>query len=160
LPLLPPLKARGRTFKELEREINESYSTKGLDVVVTLVPRTLRSNSTLVIGEVSKTGRVELDRPLTVAMAVAKAGGVSSTGAADSVRLFYIGSDGVPRVRSINVNDVMDGFRLEDDIIVPANSVIYVPPTEIAKTGRLMNAVLRDIIRFQGFSIGSGFGIN
>jgi hypothetical protein len=45
-------------------------------------------------------------------------------------------------------------------MIVPNNSVIYVPPTELAKTGRLLDSVLRDILRFQGFSIGGTFLLN
>ena len=38
--------------------------------------------------------------------AVAQAGGVLPSGSMESVRLFYIGEDGVQRVRSINLTDV------------------------------------------------------
>jgi hypothetical protein len=55
---------------------------------------------------------------------------------------------------------VMEDLRLDEDMIVPNNSVIYVPPTELAKTGRLLDSVLRDILRFQGFSIGGTFLLN
>jgi len=159
LPLLPPLPARGRTLKDLQRAIDAGYAAKGLDVFVSLVPRTLRNDATLVIGEVSKPGRVELDRPTTVLMAVAQAGGVLTTGAMSSVRLFYIGADGEPRVRAINLTEVLSNLKLEDDTIVPANSIIYVAPTELASAGRFMDAFVRDILRFQGISIGGGFQI-
>ena len=159
MPLLPPVPARGRTLKELQDAIDAAYSAKGLDVFVSLVPSTLRTGQTLVIGEVAKPGRLELDRPVTVLMAVAQSGGPLITGSMETVRLFYIGDDGAPRVRSINLSDVMDDLTLEDDMIVPANSVIYVPPTELAKTGRFMDSVLRDIFRFGGWSIGGGFQI-
>ena len=156
VPLLAPIRARGRTLKDLQYEIDAAYSAKGLDVFVSLVPRSLRANATLVIGEVGKPGRIELDRPTTVLMAVAQAGGVLPAGAMGAVRLFYIGDDGVQRVRSINLRGVMDDLRLEDDMIVPNNSIIYVPPTDLAKAGRFMDAVVRDIMRFQGFSVGAG----
>jgi protein involved in polysaccharide export with SLBB domain len=156
LPLLARIAARGRNLEDLQREIDAGYSAKGLDVFVSLVPRTLRPDATLVVGEVGKPGRIELDRPTTVLMAVAQAGGVLAAGSASSVRLFYIGEDGAPRVRLINLTDVLDDLRLEDDMIVPANSIIYVPPTALAKLGRLEDAVLRDILRYQGFSIGGG----
>lgn len=159
LPLLPALQARGRTLPELTSAIDAAYAAQGLDVSVSISPRTLRSNATLVIGEVSKPGRLDLDRPMTVAMAVARAGGALKTGASNSVRVFYFGADGAPRVRAINLDEVVDEFRLEDDMIVPPNSIIYVPPTDLAKTGRLLNAVLHDILRFQGFSIGGGYSI-
>jgi protein involved in polysaccharide export with SLBB domain len=160
LPLLPPIKARWRAVSDLKREIDAGYAAKGLDVTVSLVPRTLRSPATLVIGEVGKPGRIELDGPKTVLMAVAQAGGVLISGSMSAVRLFYIGEDGVQRMRSVNLKDVMDNLRLEEDMIVPNNSIIYVPPTEVAKTGRLMDAVVRDILRFQGFSVGFGYQLN
>jgi protein involved in polysaccharide export with SLBB domain len=157
VPLLPPLQARGRTLKDLEREIDAGYSAKGLNVFVSLVPHTLRSNSTLVIGEVGKPGEIELDQPTTVLMAVARAGGVLKTGSMGAVLLYYIGDDGVQRVRSINLTEVMDNLNLENDMVVPANSIIIVPSTELAKAGRFMDLVARDIFRFQGVTIGGSF---
>jgi protein involved in polysaccharide export with SLBB domain len=160
LPLLPPLKARGRTLKNLQDEIDVAYSAQGLDIFVSVVPRTLRAGTTLVLGEVAKPGRIELERPQTVLMAVAQAGGVLPTGSMDSVRLFYIGDDGMQRVRSINLTDVMEDLRLENDMIVPNNSIIYVPPTGLAKLGRLEDAVLRDILRYNGITIGGAYLLN
>jgi hypothetical protein len=78
----------------------------------------------------------------------------------DSVRLFYIGDDGMQRVRSINLTDVMEDLRLENDMIVPNNSIIYVPPTGLAKLGRLEDAVLRDILRYNGITIGGAYLLN
>jgi protein involved in polysaccharide export with SLBB domain len=117
----------------------------------------LNSNATLVIGEVSKPGQIDLDRPTTVLMAVALAGGVLKSGSMDVVRVYYTGNDSIQRVRSINLNDVMGNLSLEHDMIVPPNSIIYVPPTELATAGRFMDAVMRDVLQFQGWSIGGGF---
>jgi protein involved in polysaccharide export with SLBB domain len=159
LPLLAPRLARGLTLQEFAAAADAAYAAKGITVSVSLVPRTLLANSVLVIGEVGKPGRISLKGPTTVAMAVAQAGGVPTGGAADAVHVFYIGPDGNPRVRSINLNEVMDDFKLEDDMIVPRNSIIYVPPTALARTGRFMSAIMRDILRFQGFSIGGAYSI-
>jgi protein involved in polysaccharide export with SLBB domain len=159
LPLLPPLTASGRTLNELEHEVDAAYSAKGIGVFVSLVPHALHSNSTLVIGEINTPGQLLLDRPTTVLMAVAQAGGVLRTGAMDAVRVYYIAEDGTQRVRAINLNRVMDHLSLEEDMIVPANSIIFVPPTQLAKTGRLMDATLRDILQFQGTGIGVSFQI-
>ena len=159
LPLLSPVRARGRTMTQLTDAIDSAYAAKGLAVSVSIIPRSLQANAALVIGEVGKPGRIELQQPTTVAMAVAQAGGVSTAGAMDAVRVFYIAADGTPRIRSINLNEVLNGFKLEDDMIVPRNSIIYVPPTELAKTGRFMSSVMRDILRVQGFNIGGGYSI-
>jgi protein involved in polysaccharide export with SLBB domain len=129
-------------------------------VSASVVPRTLHVGTTLVFGEVSKPGKIESDRPLTVLMTVAQAGGVLPSGSLENIRVFYVGNEGVPHVRLVNLREVIDELRLEQDMVVPPNSVVYVPPTALAKTGRLMDAVLRDILRYQGFTISGSFLMN
>ena len=160
LPLLRPIPARGHTLPDLGRAIDAAYAAAGLDISVSPIARNLRAGTVLVLGEVHKPGRIDSDRPLTVLMTVAQAGGVTIAGSLDAIRVFYIGSDGMPRVRSVNLTDVIEGLKLEEDMIVPNNSVIYVPPTELAKTGRFLDSVLRDVLRFQGFSIGGNILLN
>jgi len=160
LPLLHPIQARGRTLRALERDINKAYSALHFDIFATLVPRNLHPGSVLVLGEVAKPGRIDSDKPLTVLMSIAQAGGVSITGSMEAVRVFYIDAHQQPHLRSVNLKDEIDQLRLDEDMIVPANSVIYVPPTELAKTGRFLDSVLRDIFRFQGFSVGGTYLIN
>ncbi|MGC2413875.1 MAG: polysaccharide biosynthesis/export family protein [Stellaceae bacterium] len=160
LPVLRPLQARGRTVRDLERDIDAAYAKAGLDISVTLLPRNLRAGTALVFGEVHRPGRIDTDRPQTVLMMIAHAGGVLTSGSLKVVRVFYVGDDGLPRMRSINLEDEIDGLKLDEDMIVPKNAVIYVPPTELAKTGRLLDQVLRDILRFQGFSFGATYLFN
>jgi protein involved in polysaccharide export with SLBB domain len=160
LPLLQPIQAHGRTLRALERDINKAYSALHFDISATLVPRNLHPGSVLVLGEVAKPGRIDSDRPLTVLMSVAQAGGVTIAGSMEAVRVFYVDADQQPHLRSVNLTDEINQLRLDEDIIVPPNSVIYVPPTELAKTGRFLDSVLRDILRFQGFSIGGTYLIN
>jgi polysaccharide export outer membrane protein len=160
LPLLQPIQARGRTLRALEHDIDKAYAALHLDISATLVPRGLHPGSVLVLGEVMRPGRIESDRPLTVLLAVAQAGGVTISGSMEAVRVFYIDGDELPHLRSVNLKDEIDGLRLDYDMIVPPNSVIYVPPTELAKTGRFLDSVLRDVLRFQGFSLGGSYLIN
>lgn len=160
LPMLHPIQARGRTVRQLQGDIDAAYAKAGLGISVTLLPRNLRAGTALVFGEVNRPGRIDTDRPVTVLMMIAQSGGVTISGSLEAVRVFYIGDDGLPRMRSINLKDVIDGLKLDEDMIVPKNAVIYVPTTELAKTGRFLDQVLRDILRFQGFSFGATYLIN
>lgn len=160
LPLLRPIQARGRTVQEFESEIDAAYSGTGYNISASLIPRTLLVTRTFVFGEVPKPGRLDTDRPQTVLMAIAQAGGVLPTGSLEAIRVFYVGDDGLPRLRSINLDAEIESLSLENDMIVPKNAVIYVPPTALAKTGRLLDAVLRDILRFQGFSFTGNYLFN
>jgi polysaccharide biosynthesis/export protein PslD len=160
LPLLRPLQARGHTLRDIEHQIDAGYAAAGLDLSVSLIARNLRVGTAMVLGEVNKPGRIDSDRPQTVLMTLAQAGGVTLAGSLEAVRVFYIANDGMPRVRSVNLKDVIEGLKLEEDMIIPSNAVIYVPPTELAKTGRLLDSVLRDVLRFQGFSLGGTILLN
>jgi protein involved in polysaccharide export with SLBB domain len=160
VPVVGSVPARGRTLRDVQHEIDAAFAAKRLDVTASVVPRTLHVGTTMIFGEVGKPGRIESDRPLTVLMTVAQAGGVLPSGSLENVRVFYLGSEGTPRMRVVNLRAVIDELRLEQDMVVPPNSVVYVPPTALAKTGRLLDAVLRDVLRYQGFSIGGNFLIN
>ena len=160
VPVIGPMPARGRTLREVKRDIDAAFAAKKLDVTASIVPQTLHVGTTVVFGEVGKPGKIESDRPLTVLMTVAQAGGVLPTGSLENVRVFYLGNEGMPHMRLVNLKSVLDDLRLEQDMVVPPNSVVYVPPTMLAKTGRLMDAVLRDIFRYQGFSISGSFLMN
>ena len=70
------------------------------------------------------------------------------------MKLFYVDEQDEPRVRSINLLNVLDKLQLEEDKLIPENSVIYVPPTKLAVAGRYVDQVLRDILLFNGFSAG------
>jgi polysaccharide export outer membrane protein len=160
VPVIGPVPARGHTLRDLKREIDAAFAARKLDVTASIVPRTLHAGTTLVFGEVGKPGKIESDRPLTVLMTVAQAGGVLPTGSLENVRVFYLGKEGAPHVRLVNLKSVLDDLRLEQDMVVPPNSVVYVPPTSLARAGRLMDAVLRDLLRYQGFNISGSFLMN
>ena len=69
MPALGTVPARGRTLKDLENEINAGYKALNLNVFVSVLPRSLQAGSAYILGEVSKPGRIDLDRPRTVLMA-------------------------------------------------------------------------------------------
>ena len=160
VPVIGSVPARGRSLREVQRAIDAAFAAKKLDVTASVVPRTLHVGTTLVFGEVGKPGKIESDRPLTVLMTVAQAGGVLPTGSLENIRVFYIGNENVPHVRRVNLKLVLDDLQLEQDMVVPPNSVVYVPPTDLARAGRLMDAVVRDILRYQGFNISGSFLMN
>lgn len=157
-PLLDPVRARDRTVEELRTDIDAAYARARLNITVSVLPLTIEANRIMVFGEVRDPGPLVVDRPQTVLMAIASAGGVLPSGSMESVYVFYVGEDMQPRIRAVNLLNILEDLRIEEDIVVPDNSVIYVPPTELAKAGRFLDATLRDILRYNG--IGANFGIN
>ncbi len=154
LPLLPPIQALGLSLEELQDSIDAAYSAIGLPVSVSVLPSSIGADRVFVFGEVPTSGAVASPQPQTVLMAIASAGGVLPSGSMQAVKLFYVDDEQNPRVRSVNLHNVLYKLQLEEDMIVPDNSVIYVPPTRLAKAGRLVDQVLKDILMFNGFSAG------
>jgi hypothetical protein len=63
-------------------------------------------------------------------------------------------------MRSVNLNNVMQEMAMEEDMLIPDNSVVYVPTTELAETGRFLDSVVRDIFRFNGITFGFNYVLN
>ena len=154
LPFLPPIQALGHTLQDLKGLIDRTYADSGRKIEVSVLPQAISSGRIFVFGEVSVPGTVVTRRPRTVLMAIAAAGGVTLDGSMQAVRVFYIDEDRTPRVRSVNLTNVLEKLWLDEDMLVPDNSVIYVPPTKLAKAGRLVDQVVRDILLFNGFTAG------
>ena len=154
LPMIAPIGATGRSTGELKVMFDAAYARLGLDVTVSVIPKSFRPIRIMVFGEVGKPGRIETDRPLTVLTAVAGAGGVTVSGSLEKVMVFYVGNDNSPRVRSINLKHVLEDLRIEEDMLLPGNSIVYVPPTKIAQAGRVLDSIVRDVLRFNGFTFG------
>ncbi len=151
LPFLPPLPVQGLTLPQATEEIDKAYQALGLDIAVSLLMNDTVGDRIFVFGEVQSPGMMETDRPQTVLMSVAQAGGVTTSGSLGDVRVLYVDEKGEPRLRKVNLTNVLTELKLEEDITLPDNAVVYVPPTRLAATGRLLDQVLRQILFFQGF---------
>lgn len=153
LPLLVPIRAFDETVHDLEGTVDAAYETLGLRIRVSIIPNTLQGDRIFVFGEVGTPGAQRASRPQTTLMTVAAAGGVLRTGSLENVMVFYVDESMEPRVRKINLKNVVEDARLEEDMIVPDNSVVYVPPTLLVKAGRFMDQ-LQQVLMFNGFSVG------
>ncbi len=154
LPGLAPVSVGGRSIAALKTAFDAAFAGQGLDVTVSLLPKSFKADRIMIFGEVIKPGAVDTDRPLTVLTAVAGAGGVTTQGSLEKVMVFYVADDNSVRLRSVNLLHVLQEMRIEEDMLLPNNSVIYVPPTDLALAGRKLDAIVRDVLRFTGFSFG------
>ncbi|MGB0696976.1 MAG: polysaccharide biosynthesis/export family protein [Rhodospirillaceae bacterium] len=160
LPFLRPIEAVGLSLPEITQRVNGAYAQIGLDLEVSVLFSQSAGDRVYVLGEVTNPGLYVNERPQTVLMTVAQAGGVEITGSLGDVRVFYMSADGTPRLRRVNLLNVLTKLSLEEDMTLPDNSVIYVPETGIAKTGRVLDQVLRQILFFQGTSVGFSYDLN
>jgi protein involved in polysaccharide export with SLBB domain len=157
LPMLAPVKTGGRTIEELQTEINRLYGERiaGVDVSVSL--EKLAGERIFVFGEVRGPGMITMTRPMTALQLITAAGGALGTGAMNSVRILSWTPTGEPAVRTVDLEAMLNGEKLDQDVIVAANSVVYVPPTDIAKLDRFVDQYIRQLFLFNGSSIGATY---
>lgn len=158
LPYLPGLRLAGLTVDAARERINAEYSQRlgGLEVSVLL--DAVSGNRVFVFGEVQRPGLVAGAGNLTVMQAVASAGGVLPTGAADTVKvLSWSDAAGGTQVRTVNLQRLVAEGRTEDDLLLIGQASIYVPPTSLVRAGRFMDQFLRQVLMFNGSSLGINY---
>jgi protein involved in polysaccharide export with SLBB domain len=158
LPMLHSIEAVGRTTDELNSVADHLYAQRIGNVSTTIRLSSVSNQQVFVFGEVQRPGPIAATRGRTVLQLVAAAGGPTEFASMGGVRVLYWDAAGRPLIRQVNLTDVLDKLRLDEDLVVPANSVIYVPPTQLAKAGRFMDQLLRRVFLFQGTSIGFQYG--
>jgi polysaccharide export outer membrane protein len=77
-------------------------------------------------GQVGKPGQYDLRSDITVAEAIAVAGGLTQ-GAKSQLFLFHRNSEGWYKVREIKINDILHGKALAEDATIQPGDMIYVP---------------------------------
>lgn len=158
LPLVQGMRAAGQTLDELRRDLDAAYARAVGGVRVTARLSAIAANQIFVFGEVRTAGAIPAPTPRTLLQTVAAAGGPLPTGAMDQVRVLYFDAAGRPRLRQVNLTRVLTDLALEEDMVVPPNATVYVPPTTVARVGRWVDQVIRQIFLFNGTSVSFNYG--
>ncbi|MBA4417134.1 MAG: hypothetical protein C0392_04390 [Syntrophus sp. (in: bacteria)] len=157
LPLLRGVKAAGKTIDELKDAIITEYRHDFNNLNVSVLIESMAGNRAFIFGEVQRPGPYPMSKPMTVLQAIAMSGGVLNTGSLDKVKILYWNDKNQPFVRTINLTGVMNRLKMEEDIIVPNNSVIYVPKTGIAKANIWVDQYIAQLLLWKGESASLGF---
>ena len=154
LPYLPGLQVSGLTVDEARELINNHYAKQFGNLEVSVLLDSVVGNRVFVFGEVARPGTVQLSGTMTVLQALASAGGHLPTGSLSNVKvLYWAGKEKEPRLRTINLARVIEERRVDEDLVLPVNSTIYVPPTGITQANRFVDQYLRQLFLFNGTSI-------
>lgn len=157
LPMIPPVRAAGLMLDEVERSLNVAYDARLPSAKVTLGFESIAGNQAFIFGEVRQPGAIAMPSTRTILQMLASAGGPLPTAATDQIRVLYWDEAGRAAIRQININTVVSSLGAEQEMIVPPNSVIYVPPSGITKVNRFIDQYVRQLFLFNGTSIGVNF---
>jgi polysaccharide biosynthesis/export protein len=124
--------AQGLTVPELQDAIKKAYAGVLHDPIVNVDVQDFQKPSFTVSGQVGKPGQYELRTDLTVAEAIAVAGGMTMQTAKTQVFLFHRSSKDWVEVKKVNLHDVLQGKNVNEDAMVLPGDMIYVPEKFIA----------------------------
>lgn len=129
MPLLGDLQVAGRTPTEVKNEITKRLGAfvKDESAVVTVAVTAVHSYRFTVAGNVARPGTFDASHYVTVAEAIAMAGGPTRFADTAGVLLVRPKSDGTVRRIPINYDRIRSGERPEMDLALLAGDTVFVP---------------------------------
>ena len=136
VPYIGPFPATGKTCKQLAREIKTELEKKyyyQATVIISLDQFTKTIGKVYVLGEVRRTGLIELpgDETLTVGKAVLRAGGFTNYADKRKVKLTRKSDSAGPGAKTqtfvVDLAAVFEKGRADKDVELQPGDVIYVP---------------------------------
>lgn len=143
LKALAGIYVQGLTLPALQPLIADAYAGILHDPQITVMLKDFEKPYFLALGQVSHPGKYDLRTDLTVAEAMAVAGGLTQHARHSQIVLFRHVSDGVVEARVLNLQEMLQRHDLREDLRLEPGDLIYVPQSRISKIQRFMpSAVL------------------
>lgn len=128
----PSIYIQGMTVPQTADAIKRAYNGILRNPIVNVDLEDFQKPFFSVTGQVGKPGQYELRSDLTLAEAIAVAGGLAPT-ARQQVFLFHRANDQWYHVEELNLKDVFDGKKANEDAILKPGDMIFVPENKITK---------------------------
>ena len=126
------LHVQGLTVPELTDGLKKAYAGTLHDPIIDVDLKDFQKPFFTVSGQVGKPGQYDLRADITVAEAIAVAGGLTPT-AKTQIFLFHRTSDSWYEVEKLNLKDVLHGKALNEDATLKPGDMIFVPESFITK---------------------------
>ncbi|MBW1974899.1 MAG: polysaccharide biosynthesis/export family protein [Deltaproteobacteria bacterium] len=159
LPYVGTVRAAGKTIGEFEEQVNASYGKLNSGIKTAIYISEVRGGRIFVFGAVRRPGMLSSEKPITLLQALAMAGGLKPGANANKIGILYWDSKYKPRIRVVSVKRIMEELKIEEDLILPPNSIIYVPLSPVAKLGFFLEQLKR-LFLFTGTSLGFSYEIH
>ena len=155
LQLVHEIMVAGLTPSELTDLLTTRYASELKKPEITVIVRSFGAHKIYVDGEVTRPGVFPLIGFVTVLQAISQAGGMKETARTSQVVIIRRSEDNKPLVSSLNLNKVIDGTDMSQDIALKPFDIVYVPRSAISNVNVWVDQYVR---RNLPISISSGFG--
>ncbi|AJE04816.1 sugar transporter [Geobacter pickeringii] len=143
LQLIHDTPAAGLTPAELMGRLAELYRKELKNPEVVVIVRSFSDQRVYVDGELNKPGVFPLVGSMTAMQAISQAGGLKETAGSAEVLVIRRGADNRPAIMTLNIDRVLDGTELSQDIVLHPYDIVYVPKSTIANVNQWVDQYLR-----------------
>lgn len=126
------LHVEGKTVPETVEALQQAYAGILHNPIITVDVKDFQKPFFIVTGQVGKPGQYELRAEITVAEAIAVAGGMQSS-AKNQVFLFHRTSNDWFQVEKLNLKDILNGKHANEDAVIRPGDMVFVPENAITK---------------------------
>jgi polysaccharide export outer membrane protein len=125
-PLCGDISAKNRSVVDLQEEIASRLSRYVSDPVVTVSVAQVQGNKVYVIGQVARPGVFVVNPQVDVLQALSMAGGTTPYANLNDIKILRRTGER-QEVLDFRYNDVINGRRLEQNIILQSGDIVIVP---------------------------------
>ena len=125
-PLIGAITAGGKTLDQISKELEQKLSRFVPDINLSVLVDQVNSHMVYVIGRVRNPGRFILNTNIDVLQALAMAGGLTPFAEQGNIKIFRQAQGG-KEILNFDYDDVTNGKKLEQNIILQRGDVIVVP---------------------------------
>jgi len=130
--------AEGLTVAELKDVVSQAYAPTLRDPEVSIILKDFERPFFVAGGQVGHPGKYELRSPITVAQAVAVAGGFTEQSRHSQVVVFRTVTTGVVEAHVLNVKAMLASRNLEEDFELKPGDMLFVPQNRISKIRKFL----------------------
>jgi polysaccharide biosynthesis/export protein len=123
----------GKTLPELNKALTTAYQAIMKDPLIYVDPKDYEKPYFVVNGQVYKPGKFDWRGDVTVAQAIAIAGGFNDNAKHSQVLLFRRVSDEWAQARLINLKRELNAHNLREDPVLQPGDMLYVPKNALSK---------------------------
>jgi polysaccharide export outer membrane protein len=124
---------QGMTVPDVAAAVKHAYAGVLNNPIVTVDLQDFQKPFFTVTGQVGKPGQYELRSDITVAEAVAVAGGMLATAKTQQVFLLHRSTNDWFKVEKIDLRDILNGKKVDEDAFIRPGDMVFVPESAITK---------------------------
>ena len=159
LELIDELLVAGLTRAQVDGLLTQEYERYLENFSISVIVREYSGLKVYVGGEVNQPQYLSLQGNMSILQSVFEAQGFSRFAEPRSVLLIRKGPANRPKAMTIDLQAVIDGQQLENDIYLKPSDIVYVPKTWIGKANVFVNQYIRGLFFFDTVMQGVGYAL-